>query len=450
MAEPLYTPTPERIASANITRFTAFCAERLGRTFPSYADLYQWSVDDIPAFWAAVWDFLEIRHSAPYETVVDDLTRFPGASWFPGARLNFAQNLLRYDDDRVAILFKGETRPATRLTYRELNQTVAQLARALRAAGVQPGDVVAGYLPNLPQTAMGMLATVAIGAVWTSCATDIGPQAAVDRLGQVEPKVLLCADGYLYKDKTFDAFRNATQVVAGIPSIQTVVVATYAGNDVDLSAPAAARAGRRPPGAHDAPLGRLPRRAVRQPPRLRPAPLRPPGRGHVQLGHHGQAQVPGAVRRRPAAEPAEGARPARRRAARRRPLLHHHGQLDDVELARLGSRHRRHHRPLRRQPRLPRPGCPVAVHRRRSRSPSSAPARATSTSSRPRGWNPPGTTTSRGCARSCRRARPSHPRASPTSTRQVKPGVHFNSISGGTDINGCFAIGTPTPARVRG
>ena len=245
MAEPLYTPTAERIAKATITRFTAFAEARTGRSFPSYADLYQWSVDDIPAFWAAVWDFLEIRHSAPYDTVVDDLTRFPGASWFPGARLNFAENLLRFQDDRTAILFKGETRPAERITYAELSKTVAQLARALRAAGVQQGDVVAGYLPNLPQTTMGMLATVAIGAVWTSCATDIGPQAAVDRLGQVEPKVLLCADGYLYKDKTFDSFANATQIVAGIPSIAHVVVATYAGNDVDLAAPGAARSAAR-------------------------------------------------------------------------------------------------------------------------------------------------------------------------------------------------------------
>ena len=96
MPQPLYTPTPERIASANLTRFTAFCAARIGRSFASYADLYRWSVDDIPAFWAAVWDFLEIKASAPYETVVDDLTRFPGAGWFPGARLNFAENLLRY------------------------------------------------------------------------------------------------------------------------------------------------------------------------------------------------------------------------------------------------------------------------------------------------------------------------------------------------------------------
>ena len=243
MPRPLYTPTPEAIAGANLTRFTAFCAERTGRVFASYDDLYRWSVDDIPAFWAAVWDFLEVKHSAPYETVVDDLTRFPGARWFPGARLNFAQNLLRYADERTALLFKGETRPATRMTYAELTKTVARLARALRAAGVRPGDRVAGYLPNLPETAMGMLATVAIGAVWTSCATDIGPQAAVDRLGQVEPTVLLCADGYLYKDKTFDAFQNAVRVVAGIPSVQTVVVATYAGNDVDLAAPAEARAG---------------------------------------------------------------------------------------------------------------------------------------------------------------------------------------------------------------
>ncbi len=242
MAEPLYTPTTKRVAQANITRFATFAGERLGRSFLSYDDLYQWSVDDIPAFWAAMWDFLQVKHSVTYETVVDDLGRFPGARWFPGARLNFAQNLLRYDDDRTAFLFKGETRPANRITYRELNQTVARLARALRAAGVQSGDVVAGYLPNLPETAVGMLATVAIGGVWTSCATDIGPQAAVDRLGQVEPKVLLCADGYLYKDKTFDAFANATQVVAGISSVATVVVASYAGNNVDLTAPAAARA----------------------------------------------------------------------------------------------------------------------------------------------------------------------------------------------------------------
>ena len=157
MIKPLYTPAPERIARANITRFTSFCAKRTGRSFPSHHDLYQWSVEDIPAFWAAVWDFLEIRHSAPYLTVVDDLNRFPGASWFPGARLNFAENLLRHDNERVALLFKGETRPAVRITYRELNRSVARLARALRAAGVCPGDRVAGYLPNLPEAAMGML-----------------------------------------------------------------------------------------------------------------------------------------------------------------------------------------------------------------------------------------------------------------------------------------------------
>ncbi len=218
MPQLLWQPSPERVARANLTRFTASVHRRHGLSFDSYDALWAWSVADIPAFWAAVWDFLEIRASAPYERVVDDLAHFPGAEWFPGARLNMAENLLRYRDDRVAFIFKGETRDSVRMTYAELFRTVARLARSLRAAGVRPGDRVAGYLPNLIETAVAMLATTAVGAVWSSCATDLGPAAAADRLGQIEPVVLFAADGYLYKGRVFDT-RSADRRVGGAAAL---------------------------------------------------------------------------------------------------------------------------------------------------------------------------------------------------------------------------------------
>lgn len=230
MTRLLWEPSAERIAAANMTRFAAFAGERCGRNLDSYAALYRWSVDDIPGFWATAWDFLGIQASAPYTAAVDDLTRFPGAGWFPGARLNFAENLLRYRDERVAFVFVGETDVPVRMTYAELHRTVAGVAGALRAAGVGRGDRVAGYLPNLIETAVAMLATSALGAVWSSCATDIGPEAAADRLGQIEPKVLFAVDGYRYKNRVFDCIPNAAAVTASIPSIERVVVAHYAGD----------------------------------------------------------------------------------------------------------------------------------------------------------------------------------------------------------------------------
>lgn len=237
MATKLWQPSAERIAAANMTRFMSFVNERHGLRFGAYPELYRWSVDDIPAFWAAVWDFLEIRASMPYTAVVDDLTRFPGAEWFPGARLNMAENLLRYRDDRLAYVFKGETTPTRTMTYAELYREVAAIVAALRSAGVRPGDRVAGYMPNMIETAVAMLATVAIGAVWSSCATDIGAAAAADRLGQIEPVVLFGVDAYLYKGKTFDCLSNTAALAGAMPSVRTVVVAHYAGDpEAELSA----------------------------------------------------------------------------------------------------------------------------------------------------------------------------------------------------------------------
>jgi acetoacetyl-CoA synthetase len=230
MRKPLWTPSEKQIKNANMTRFIGFVNGRFGKSIKTYDELYQWSISSIPDFWAAVWDFTEIKASKKYEQVVDDLSKFPGAKWFVGARLNFAENLLRYRDDQLAFIFKGETQKSATMTYADLYLTVGRLAASLREIGLRPGDTVAGYMPNLIETAVAMLAATSIGAVWSSCATDIGSQAALDRLGQIEPKVLFTVDGYFYKGKSFGTLGNAAEIAKAIPSLKKVVVIPYAGD----------------------------------------------------------------------------------------------------------------------------------------------------------------------------------------------------------------------------
>ncbi len=234
MKKPLWIPSEDKIKNANMTRFIEFVNKKYGKQFKTFNDLFQWSVEAIPDFWAAVWDFTEIKASKKYDQVVDDLKKFPGAKWFPGAKLNFAENLLRYRDDRLAFIFRGETQKSAKMTYGELYSTVARLAASLREIGIKPGDRVAGYMPNMMETAIGMLAATSVGAVWSSCATDIGPQAALDRLGQIEPKVLFSVDGYFYKAKPFSTLGNAAEVAKAIPSLKKVVIASYVGDQSDL------------------------------------------------------------------------------------------------------------------------------------------------------------------------------------------------------------------------
>jgi acetoacetyl-CoA synthetase len=235
MKRPLWEPTKERKNQANITRFIGFVNEKYDLEINSYAQLYNWSIENIPDFWAAMWEFGEIKASRGYTEVVDDLSKFPGAKWFSGARLNFAENLLRYRDDQVAFIFKGETQKSAIMTYAELYDTVARLAKSLRKMGVVAGDRVVAYMPNLIETAIAMLAATSIGATWASCATDIGPLAALDRLGQVEPKVLFTVDGYFYKGKLFDTLGNAAEVAKEIPSLEKVIVVSYVTEKPDIS-----------------------------------------------------------------------------------------------------------------------------------------------------------------------------------------------------------------------
>lgn len=236
MKKPLWVPSEERKREANITAFIQQVNAAHGLEISNYPQLYRWSIDNIPDFWATMWEFAGIRASRGYTEVVDDLSRFPGARWFPGARLNFAENLLRYRDDHLAFIFRGETQRTATMTYAELYDAVARLARSLRAAGVRPGDRVVAYMPNLIETAVAMLAATGIGATWASCATDLGTRAALDRLGQVSPRVMFTADGYFYKGKLFNTLEKAAQVATEIPTLEKVVVVSYTTESADISA----------------------------------------------------------------------------------------------------------------------------------------------------------------------------------------------------------------------
>lgn len=224
---PLWTPSTERIKQANMTRFIEYVNGRFGKAFSRFDELYDWSVEAIPDFWAAVWDFVGIIHSQGYGQVVDDVARMPGAKWFIGAELNFAENLLRHRDDQTALVSVGEGQAARRITYAELYDLTARLAKSLRAMGVQQGDRVAGFMPNIMETVAAMLAATSIGAVWSSCSPDFGIKGVLDRFGQIEPKVLFTADGYFYNGKTFDSLERVGGILSQLPAVEKVVVVPY-------------------------------------------------------------------------------------------------------------------------------------------------------------------------------------------------------------------------------
>jgi acetoacetyl-CoA synthetase len=227
MTKKLWEPSQARIDGTNMKRFCGLVNERHGLALADYPALWQWSVDHLTEFWAAAWDFLAIRSSERGRLVVDDLGKFPGAKWFPEARLNFAENLLQHRDAREALVFVGEGRPAVGMRYDELYDEVARVAAGLRRAGVGVGDRVAGFMPNMPQTVVAMLATTCLGAIWSSCSPDFGIKGVLDRFGQIQPKVLFCADGYTFKGKQFDSLERVADILADLPSIERVVVVPY-------------------------------------------------------------------------------------------------------------------------------------------------------------------------------------------------------------------------------
>ena len=235
MAKMLWKPTEERIRASNMYRFMTFVNKRHKKNFKEYSDLYQWSVDHISDFWADMWEFADIKASKPYDQVVNDAVKMPGAKWFSGARLNFAENLLRYRDDHVAMIFQGEDQETRTLTYRELYDEVARLARSLKEIGVQTGDRVVGFMPNMPETICAMLAATSLGATWSSCSPDFGIKGVLDRFGQIKPKVLFTANGYWFKGKNLDSLERISDILKALPSIEKVVVVPYTEGNPDIS-----------------------------------------------------------------------------------------------------------------------------------------------------------------------------------------------------------------------
>ncbi len=233
MDQPLWSPSPEQIANANLTRFRLMVNQRHRISLVGYPELYQWSIDDREGFWSSLWEFGEVVHSEPYKQVGHDLDKMPGARWFPGARLNFAENLLRYRDDQPAIIFWGEDGSRQQYSYAQLYDLAARAARGLKAAGVGVGDRVVGFMPNLPQTVAAMLAATSLGAIWSSCSPDFGIRGVFDRFGQIKPKVLFTADGYFYNGKQLDCLERVSGVLEKIPSIELTVVVPYAESDPD-------------------------------------------------------------------------------------------------------------------------------------------------------------------------------------------------------------------------
>ena len=220
----LWTPTPEQVEQATLTRYTRWLEAREGRTFETYADLWRWSIDDVEAFWASIWEFFDVRASQPYERVLGR-REMPGAEWFPGATLNYAEHVFRGKDDAaVALRHAAEERPLQAMTWGELRALTARIAAGLRAQGVGRGDRVVAYLPNGPEAMAAVLAAASLGAIWSSCSPDFGARSVVDRFAQIEPAVLLAVGGYRYGGRWFDRREIVAGLMAQMPTLRATVL----------------------------------------------------------------------------------------------------------------------------------------------------------------------------------------------------------------------------------
>ncbi len=217
----IWSPNASRVQASAMYRFMR------QQGFDDYGSLYKWSIEQAPAFWEAVCEFCGITFSKPAERTLGRSDSIIDAIWFEGSQLNYAANLLRHDDDDLALIFSGEMGVRREISHRELRDEVAAIAAGLKSAGVARGDRVAGFLPNCPEAVIAMLATTSIGAIWSSCSPDFGVTGVVDRFGQIQPKVLFATNGYFYNGKTFDTSEVVDAVVAEIPEIERVVCVPF-------------------------------------------------------------------------------------------------------------------------------------------------------------------------------------------------------------------------------
>ncbi len=233
-ATPIWQPSAQAIEEALVTQFARQVVRKHRLEVNTYADFYRWSVDEPAAFWSEVWDFCGVMASRKGSAVLVDGDRMPGARWFPEARLNFAENLLRRGDRGDAYVLWDEQGPRRRLSYSDLTSEVSRASQALQALGLRPGERAAAFIPNLPETAALALAALSQGIVWSSCSPDFGVEGVLERFAQIEPKVLFCADGYRYNGESYDSLAKVARIVEQLPSVRQVVVVPHLDPDVDV------------------------------------------------------------------------------------------------------------------------------------------------------------------------------------------------------------------------
>ncbi|GCD82299.1 acetoacetate--CoA ligase [Parageobacillus thermoglucosidasius] len=223
----LWTPTEERIQRSSIKRYMNWLKEKKGLAFETHQALWNWSVEHLEEFWESVWEYCEIKSAAPYRCVLEE-RKMPGAKWFPGATLNYAENVFRNErSDRPALLFRSERVPYREVTWKELKEKTAAVASALKKIGVKPGDRVVAYMPNIPETVIAFLACASIGAIWSSCSPDFGAGSVIDRFQQIEPAVLFAIDGCQYNGKEFDKRPIVDELRKKLPSLKKTILLPY-------------------------------------------------------------------------------------------------------------------------------------------------------------------------------------------------------------------------------
>lgn len=223
----LWEPSQSFKKQANISHYMQWLVEKKGEKFSNYTELWEWSVNNLEQFWQSIWEYFSIESSKPYTNVLEE-RRMPGTKWFTNAHVNYAKHMLNNDlDDEIAIYAESETRGATEVTWRKLKEATLVFATKLRELGVQPGDRVAAYLPNIPEAVIALLATTSIGAIWSSCSPDFGVKSVLDRFQQIEPKVLIGIDGYTYGGKQFDSRTHLQELADGLPTVKHFIHVSY-------------------------------------------------------------------------------------------------------------------------------------------------------------------------------------------------------------------------------
>ena len=231
----LWKPSKDQINSSQLEAFRLQVNSRFNLKIENYSELHSWSISNINDFWKAIWGFMAIKCSSNYNQVVDDENKMPGAKWFDGLLFNFAENLLRIKSDKAAIIFQSENADSKIISYNELYDEVEKVASTLRKIGIKNGDRIVGIMPNLPETVIAMLATTSIGAIWSSCSPDFGTQGILDRFTQINPKIIFASDGYFYKGKSFDSLNKLKDLLNHLPSVRKVIITPFVRENPDIS-----------------------------------------------------------------------------------------------------------------------------------------------------------------------------------------------------------------------